>query len=166
LIFFEVDQQTVQDHKRSALAQAGIDTTDTRFVVVDFSEDDLFEKLVSAGYDPTVETIFLWEGVTLYLSEEAVRHTMGLVRANAAPGSVLLADIYARRLIDIGRSRVGSKALDYTGEGFGFGLPLDEDHESVLHTFVQSEELSVGQTFFLGSASRKGPFSAVVEMIV
>ncbi|MBX2797819.1 MAG: class I SAM-dependent methyltransferase, partial [Myxococcales bacterium] len=47
LIFFEVDQQTVQDHKRSALAQAGIDTTDTRFVVVDFSEDDLFEKLVS-----------------------------------------------------------------------------------------------------------------------
>ena len=65
IVFFELDQESVQDHKRIMTARAGIDTTDVRFVAVDFSEDDVFEKLAEAGYDPVVKTIFLWEGVTL-----------------------------------------------------------------------------------------------------
>lgn len=166
IVFFELDQESVQDHKRIMTARAGIDTTDVRFVAVDFSEDDVFEKLAEAGYDPVVKTIFLWEGVTLYLKEEAVRKAMRQVRTHSAPGSVLLADIYADRMIKMGKSATGSKALDYTNEGFGFGLPFSAGHEAALSRFVESEALTVGETFFMGSVSDKGPFMVMVEMVV
>jgi len=164
--FFEVDQAVVQDHKRSSLAAAGIDTGDTRFIKVDFARDDLFEKLALAGYDPAVRTVFLWEGVTLYLSEEAVRRNMQAVRDHAAPGSVLLADLYAERMIQMGKSKAVAPTLEITGETLSFGLPFASEHEPVLRDFVQSESLTVGETFFLGSKSDKGPFSVVVEMVV
>ena len=163
---FELDQKSVQDHKRGTLAAADIDTGDTRFVAVDFGRDDLFEQLTQAGYDPAVKTVFLWEGVTLYLSEEAVRKTMQAVRDHAAPGSVLLADFYAERMIQMGRSKAVSATLEYTDEGLGFGLPFASEHQANLRDFVQSESLTLGETCFLGSRSDKGPFSVVVEMIV
>ncbi len=163
---FEVDQKSVQDHKRSTLAAAGIDTGDTRFVAVNFAQDPLFEQLAEAGYNPALRTVFLWEGVSLYLSEEAVRQTMRAVRDHAAPGSVLLADFYAERMIQMGKSKAVSKALDSTDEGLGFGLPFASEHDTVLRDFVQSESLNLGETFFLGSASDKGPFSVVVEIVV
>jgi hypothetical protein len=91
---------------------------------------------------------------------------MRQVRTHSAPGSVLLADIYANRMIKMGKSAAGSKALEYTNEGFGFGLPFSAGHEAALSRFVESEALTVGETIFMGSASDKGPFMVVVEMVV
>ncbi|MBW2253778.1 MAG: SAM-dependent methyltransferase [Deltaproteobacteria bacterium] len=166
LTFFELDQEAVQAHKRSMLAEAGVDASSVRFVGVDFSKDDVFARLAEAGFDPTRKTIFLWEGVTLYLSEESVRRTMQQVRENSPGGSVLLADLYGDRLVDMMKSRAGAAALAWTDEGAGFGLPLAEDWEGRLAAFVQSESLRVGEAWFLGSSSEKGPFAVVVEMIV
>ena len=63
----------VQAHKLQALANANISCNHVHFVNVDFTRDDVFEKLAEAGYDPDKKTLFLWEGVTLYLSEAEVR---------------------------------------------------------------------------------------------
>lgn len=60
------------------------------FVPVDFIRDDAFEKLRTAGYDPTKKTLFLWEGVTFYLAEEDVRRTLRDIRKHAASGSVVI----------------------------------------------------------------------------
>ena len=164
LALFEVDQASVQEHKRAMVAKAGIDTTDVCFVPVDFSKDDLFEELTKAGYDRSKKTLFLWEGVTLYLKEEDVRKNMRAVRDNSGPGSVLLADIYGKRFIDIGKKGATEKTLQATGEGLQFWLPFEQDHEQVLAGFVENEGLKVGKTFFMGSANEKGPFVVVVEM--
>ena len=133
---------------------------------MDFSTEDLFDKLAGRGYDPSKKTLFLWEGVTLYLSEEAVRDTMAKVQANAAPGSVLLADIYGERLVAYMRSGAGRKALEYTNEAGNFLLGFHKDWERELRTFVESASLALGETFFMGTASNKGPFVVVVEMVV
>jgi len=162
--FFELDQPSVQRHKRDALTEAGIPCEHVRFVTVDFSRENAFEKLTAAGYDPSRKTLFLWEGVTLYLSESEVRRTMHDVRNHAPAGSVLLADIYADRVVNIGKSAAGRKTLEYTGEGFGFSLPLATDYEDTLAAFVESESMSVRETYFMGRASDKGPFMVVVEM--
>jgi methyltransferase (TIGR00027 family) len=136
------------------------------FVTVDFSTEDLFEKLAASGYDPSKKTLFLWEGVTLYLSEEAVRDTMAKVKTRAAPGSVLLADIYGERLVGMMRSRAGKKVLGYTNEHGNFSLGFNRDWEPELRTFVESTSLTVGESFFMGTASGKGPFMVVTEMVV
>jgi len=165
VVWFELDQESVQGHKRDMLSRAGIDSAATTFVTVDFSVDDVFEKLAAAGFDPNVKTVFLWEGVTLYLTEQAVRKTMRDVRTHVPAGSVLLADFYADRMTAVAKSGALSKTLDYTDEGLGFSLPLTRSHESTLTTFVESEGLELGESFFMGSTDSKGPFMVVAEMV-
>ena len=162
--FFELDQAKVQRHKREALAAAGIPSDHVRFVEIDFEIDAPFEKLRDAGFDPSRKTLFLWEGVTLYLSEADVRRMIRALREKAAPGSLLLADFYAKRFVDIAAKKAIRKTLDYTDEGLGFGLPFATDHERVLRAFVQSEGMALGEVQFMGAASDKGPFMVVAEM--
>jgi methyltransferase (TIGR00027 family) len=164
LIFFELDQARVQLHKQAALSEAGIPCEHVRFVSVDFSKENALDKLSEAGFDRSKKTLFLWEGVTLYLTESDVRKTMQDVRNNAPAGSVLLADIYADYFVNIGKRSAVKKALEYTDEGFGFSLPFSTSYEKTLFRFVDSESMSVGETYFMGSKSDKGPFAVVVEM--
>ena len=166
LAFFEVDQAPTQELKIASLLQAGVDASHVAFVSVDFSRDDAFEKLREAGYDPAKKTLFVWEGVTLYLDEADVRKTLQGVRERAAVGSVVVADIYGERLIQMGKKSIGKKALDYTDEGFGFGLPFATDFEATLARFIESEGMKQGETVFMGRTSAKGPFMVVAELCV
>lgn len=162
--FFELDQAVVQQHKQNALTEAGIPCEHVRFVPVDFSKESSFDKLSEAGFDRSKKTLFLWEGVTLYLSEADVRKTMQDVRNHAPAGSVLLADIYAERFVNIGKRSAVKKTLDYTDEGLSFSLPFSTRYEEALTEFVENESMSVGEALFMGHSSDKGPFMVVVEM--
>ena len=161
---FELDQAPTQELKVASLDTAGIDASYVTFVPVDFSRDNTFEKLRASGYDPTKKTLFLWEGVTLYLAEEDVRRTLRDVRENAAPGSVVVADFYGDRFLRVGTGFLAKKTLEYTGETLGFGLPIETDPEQTLQRFVSSEGLTVGETVFMGGGREKRPFMVVAEL--
>lgn len=47
-----------------------------RLVATDFERDDLSDVLTDAGFDPTAPAMFVWEAVTQYLTEPAVRATL------------------------------------------------------------------------------------------
>jgi methyltransferase (TIGR00027 family) len=162
--FYELDQPNVQEHKRMALSNARIDSDHVCFVPVDFRTQNAFEQLIDAGFDRSKKTLFLWEGVTLYLTERDVRKTLQDVRNHAPSGSTLLGDFYADRFIDISKPKIVQKMLDYTNEGLGFGLPLAEGYKQVLRDFVESEKMSLGEACFMGNSSDKGPFMVVAEM--
>ena len=166
LAFFEVDQPTMQELKVASLHAAGIDTSHVTFVQADFSKESVFEKLRTAGYDPTKKTLFLWEGVTHYLSEVDVRKTLQDIKGHTAPGSVVLADFYAERFIRMGSGYLGRKLLEYTNEGVDFGLPFANDFEDTLKDFINSEGMKQGESYFLGRSSAKGPFMVVAELCV
>jgi methyltransferase (TIGR00027 family) len=53
-------------------------------VPLDFERDDLIDALTRSGYRPEARTFFIWEGVTQYLTEDAVRVTLGALQATAA----------------------------------------------------------------------------------
>jgi methyltransferase (TIGR00027 family) len=169
LKFFELDQVTNQQHKRKYLQKARIDASHIHFVEVDFSQDDWFTSLKSAGYDPNKRTIFLWEGVTLYLGEESVRNTLRNVKANAAAGSIIVADMYSRSFVN-GDYVPGMKAtlplLDMTGEQLSFAIEMVDDYQGALESFVTSEELTLGETYFMGHKTEKGTFMVVAELKV
>jgi len=164
--FFEVDQAVTQKLKIASVRAAGIDASHVTFVEVDFSQENFLEKLTSSGYDPSKKTLFLWEGVTLYLSEADVRKTLQEIRRNVVPGSVVVADIYGDRLIRIGSSKFGKKTLEYTNEGMGFGLSFVSHFEGELKAFVESEGFQMGESYFMGSNDPKGPFVAIVELVI
>ncbi|RLB56346.1 MAG: hypothetical protein DRJ42_03650 [Deltaproteobacteria bacterium] len=166
LAIYEVDQKRIQEHKVASLADGGIEASHVTFVPVDFSKDDAFEELQKAGYDPEKKTMFIWEGVTLYLAEADVRRTLADIRDHSARGSVVAVDLYDEDFVKLGKNAAAKKTLAYTNEGFDFGLPLATDYEGVLKRFAESEKLEVGETFFMRKKSPKGPFVVVAELIV
>ncbi|MHC4409487.1 MAG: class I SAM-dependent methyltransferase [Planctomycetota bacterium] len=167
LTIFELDQAAIQRHKITSLEKAGIDVAQVRFVPVDFSRDEAFERLQAAGYDPAKKTVFLWEGVTPYLAEADVRKTMGDIRSHAPAESVLVADIYAEQFTRRGKKgTIGGKVLAYTGEMLDFGLPFANNYEQALQQFAQSENLTLRDAFFLGRERKQGPFAVVAAFEV
>ena len=88
---FEVDLAGTQQLKLKLLHQCGVDTSGVTFVSANFLTDDWLDNLVRAGFNPTKPTIFLWEGVTYYLSREAMEQTFRTI-ATTAPGSVVVFD--------------------------------------------------------------------------
>jgi methyltransferase (TIGR00027 family) len=163
---FEVDQAIVQEHKRSMIAAAGIRCENVTFVSVDFSVDNLFSKLAASGFDMSRKTLFLWEGVSLYLSAEQVAETLTLMKQSAESGSVLVADLYADRLVrTLGKANLNERVLEMTSETLDFSLPFATNWQQVLADFVTSQSLQQGETHFLGSSNKAGPYAVVVEMI-
>jgi methyltransferase (TIGR00027 family) len=78
--FFEVDHPLTQAEKRSRLANApGYPMNAAVYVQCDFEKDDFIQELVDSDLDLEAPTLVLWEGVSAYLSEEAVRHTLSRV---------------------------------------------------------------------------------------
>jgi methyltransferase (TIGR00027 family) len=88
---FEVDLPKTQQMKRELLHQCGVDTSGVKFVPANFLTDDWLDNLVKADFDPRKPTFFLWEGVTYYLSREAMEKTFRAI-ATSAPGSVVVFD--------------------------------------------------------------------------
>jgi O-methyltransferase involved in polyketide biosynthesis len=121
--------------------------------------------LEAAGYDASKKTLFLWEGVTLYLTEESVRRGLRDMKQRAAPGSIIVADIYGERFTAVAKSGAAKKTLELTDEAFGFSLPFEQDHEARLRFFVDSEGLQVGETNFMGTCDNRGPFMVVAELL-
>jgi methyltransferase (TIGR00027 family) len=90
LTTFEVDHPATQRRKVAIVAGEGIDARGVVYVPADFEHDALDGLLVAAGFEPTRATLFVWEGVTNYLTEPAVSATLAAIRALAAPGSTLV----------------------------------------------------------------------------
>lgn len=167
LKFFELDQAKTQQLKRKYLKKAGIDTSHVNFVEVDFTKEHWYEKLEKAGYDPNKKSIFIWEGVTLYLSEKDVRNTLKEIKTNSASGSILVADFYALQLVK-GEMYPGMKSsikmLKITDEEFGFGIDFSSDYEASLKTFLESENTKLGEAYFMGYKTKKGTYMVVAEI--
>ena len=163
---FEVDQQVVQAHKLSCINAAGIAHDHVTFVSIDFSREKVLDRLTESGFDSRLPTVFLWEGVTLYLSEEAVRATIGELRDGCAPGSVVVADFYGDRVMKRAKSAAATKLLELTGETVAFGFSFATEWEEELRSFVESEGCAVGESFFLGRSHKQGPFVVVAELLL
>jgi methyltransferase (TIGR00027 family) len=77
---FEVDHPDTGTSKRRLLRHAlGALPAHVNFVAVDFGHDVLAGRLATAGFDRNARTIFIWEGVSNYLTEAAVNSMLGFM---------------------------------------------------------------------------------------
>jgi methyltransferase (TIGR00027 family) len=97
---FEVDLPVNIARKRAVVSRVfGAVPPSVRLVSVDFERDDLMATLASYGYRVDSPTFFIWEGVTQYLTADAVRATFDQL-AQAASGSRLDFTYVRRDFID------------------------------------------------------------------
>ena len=76
LRIFEVDQAEVQARKRSKLPENLTNAANVTYVTVDFTHQSLAEQLTAAGFDKSKPTVFTLEGVSQYITKEAVSSTI------------------------------------------------------------------------------------------
>jgi methyltransferase (TIGR00027 family) len=93
---FEVDLPVNIDRKKAAVRRAiGGTPASVHLVPLDFEHDDLISTLTGQGYRTDARTFFIWEGVTQYLTEDAVRATLEALRP--APAGSRLVFTYVRK---------------------------------------------------------------------
>ena len=76
LKIFEVDQPEVQLKKRSKLPKNIQNSENVTYVSVDFNHQSLKKQLLDAGFDQSKATVFTLEGVSQYITKDAIISTI------------------------------------------------------------------------------------------
>ena len=87
--WFEVDHPATQRDKRERLARLGLDAGQVRFVEADFTRDPIAERLTAAGLNPGQPSLFMLEGVAVYLEPAVLHRVLTEFRQVARAGSRL-----------------------------------------------------------------------------
>lgn len=95
----EVDFPATARQKREQLARADVAADRVQFVEVDFTRETLATRLPREGFELGARTLFIWEGVTMYLPESAVVETLSFVGTCGA-GSAIVFDYMYRAAIE------------------------------------------------------------------
>jgi len=124
---FEVDYRSTQEIKKQRLADASIPIpSHVCFAEADFKKDVLRDVLRDAAYDPAARTFFVWEGVSMYLTEDAVRETLRTIALHSGRGSSLVMDFAGLAMIEMLQRFPHLSQHNYStrwGEPWIFGVP-------------------------------------------
>jgi methyltransferase (TIGR00027 family) len=87
--FWEIDHPATQLQKRSASSK--IDAERLHFVAMDLSATTFDnEALIKSGFDPTQRSVWIAEGLLMYLTPDVVSSLMRTLKSLSAPGSQLV----------------------------------------------------------------------------
>ncbi|WP_326837586.1 SAM-dependent methyltransferase [Amycolatopsis rhabdoformis] len=145
---FEVDHPATQARKRAVLGEGRV-----TYVPVDFEHDDLVGRLTESGFDTGKPAVFVWEGVTNYLTADAVDTTLAAVRELG--GDVIFTYVDVRALHEpspFPEARRWVRAVARSGEPWTFGLRPTETRQFLADRgFSLEKDLS---TFDAGGGSQ------------
>jgi methyltransferase (TIGR00027 family) len=97
---FEVDLPFVQDDKKKKIQKIlGKLPEQVTFIPIDFDKQNLEEVFAGTNFDPSRPAVFVWEGVTQYITEDAVRRTLAFV-GKSAPGSTIVFTYVLKSVIE------------------------------------------------------------------
>ena len=91
---FEVDHPATQGDKRARVAELPPPKGIVSFVPIDFEREPLDTVLDRAGHDPSMRTCWIWEGVVMYLTHDAMHATLAGIAGRSAPGSTLIVNYH------------------------------------------------------------------------
>lgn len=126
---FEVDHPATQRRKRAKLEQARVSHPDVRFIATDFQAHGLDGALAAADFDPRQPTLFVWEGVTNYLTTDAVDATLRWCAGAAAGSHLVFTYIDRRVLTDPSQYHRAERVLATSrraGEAVTFGMDPED----------------------------------------
>jgi methyltransferase (TIGR00027 family) len=87
--WYEVDHPATQRDKIDRLSRLGLSAPQISFVAADFTVDDVGAGLAAAGHRAETPTLFLCEGIAVYLERDVIERLLRSLRSRAAAGSRL-----------------------------------------------------------------------------
>lgn len=148
---FEVDLASTQGGKVAKLAAAQVAIPDSVvYVDVDLAGESLLDSLSLYGYERDGKTLFIWEGVTCYLTEKAVRNTLGFISEHSGVGSKIFFDYLTEERISFYESepfQFWKTHKEIGGLLSEFNITIEEhlDSETIEKRFLTLKGGSVGE---------------------
>ena len=158
---FEVDMAPTLNVKKQAIEKAGIPHDHVTFVETDFNQESWMDALLTSGFDPNKTTYILWEGVTMYLTDEAVNSTLALF-STLPQGSVIGADFFTEDIVKGNPplekiSKTIHTQIKYYSEKLQFGIPTGETLSEGLEEYLSESELKLTRFEHVGSTEDRKP---------
>jgi methyltransferase (TIGR00027 family) len=125
---FEVDHPATQASKVERVKKVfGKIPSWVTYIPIDFTNETL-DKLVIYGFDRSLKTLFIWEGVTPYLNLESVDLTLAWIHTNSALDSAIIFDYQemSGRLANIRRDILYKIVSQISDEKDVFGFEKGE----------------------------------------
>jgi len=128
---FELDFPATQSVKKSIITRLYDDVPkNVKFVPIDFNTQSVREALYKSNFRPDIQTIFLWEGVSYYLSPQEVGNILSFVSNDCTASATILFDYATRSFVEGDHSTYGgiqvAEWLKQIGEPFLFGINYEE----------------------------------------
>jgi methyltransferase (TIGR00027 family) len=146
---FEVDHPATQAWKRHRLVEAELAPPPwLTFVPVDFEQDDLQQKLSSAGFQRTSAAFFSWLGVVPYLTRDAIEDMLSYM-ASIQNSEVVFdymepPEAFSEEIKGVVKER--TERLEKTGERWASRFEPGGIAEILrLHGFCEIEDMSFQQ---------------------
>jgi methyltransferase (TIGR00027 family) len=92
---FEVDHPATQGAKREKVPLLPRPIGAVSFVPTNFEKESVSEVLARAGHDRSIPTCWIWEGVVMYLTRDAMRATLADIARLSGPRSTLIINYHA-----------------------------------------------------------------------
>jgi methyltransferase (TIGR00027 family) len=116
----EIDAPTTQEYKKRRVVEAlGTLPEKLTYAPINFAQESLSDVLSACGLRKEEKSFFIWEGVTMYLSEQSIRSVLETVAQHAPPGSTLALD-YVNAL---GLAMMAINPQGPVGSSAGWGEP-------------------------------------------
>lgn len=128
---FEVDHPASQQSKIEKVRRIfGELPAHVTYISIDFNIQTLAQRLPESGYDASRKTLFIWQGVTQYLTPDAVDSTLAFIAQYSPAGSSVIFDYMYPTLLDgtVKRGEVSNMRSRRwaSGEMLVFGIPEGE----------------------------------------
>jgi methyltransferase (TIGR00027 family) len=148
LAFFEVDLPPMVAAKRKAVEGIfGKLPRQVHYVPIDFNTQTLESALAAAGYDPAKKSLFILEGVMMYVNDAGNDATFEFIGRHSAPGSRVVYDYVLRRAVEgdfdgLYAAETTVKAVAALGEPFVTGwTPAEAAAFAARHGLTVVEDL-------------------------
>jgi methyltransferase (TIGR00027 family) len=128
---FEVDHPATQAIKQEKIKSIfGQVPKNVAYVPVDLLENHLEKMLLENGYDKSKKSLFIMEGLVMYIPAKAVDDLLSFIVRRSAKGSKIIFDYYPQSLVD-GTSNLQAatnvrKYVEEQGEPLLFGIKEGE----------------------------------------
>ncbi len=132
--WFEVDHPATQRDKLERLRRLGIAARHVRFAEADFTRDPVADRLRSAGLETAAPSLFLLEGVAVYLEPAVLETVLEQFRQVAAPGSRLAISVSLSREHDEGARARFQAAVATLGEPARSTFDADQAEDLLART--------------------------------
>ncbi|MGE5578656.1 MAG: class I SAM-dependent methyltransferase [Bacillota bacterium] len=120
---FEVDHPATQSTKLKRLKKV-VDPLpgNVVFIPVDLDTESLAECLLANGYDEREKTLFIWQGVTMYLTAEGIDSTLSFIATRSGPGSAVIFDYFYNETLRDMRMSSTKRITRTISESIIFGI--------------------------------------------